>query len=163
MNYEESVYFHSSEEIFPKAKELFLKYEKKIKEILPADNEILQIGSSSVPGMIGKEDVDIQIRVAKEDFDVCEKALRENFQTKHEQNWKEHSAIFTDDEIWQIDIILTVAGSDRDHYYIVKEALMADSKKVEEFNELKKSFEGKPYGEYRLAKKDFIEKILGRK
>lgn len=158
MNDNEIVHFYSSEEIFDKAKNIFALQKEKIKKIIFFDADIQHVGSSSILGALGKFDVDIQIRVPSNIFKGVSLILKNYYDAKHPEIWTDEFMIFCDRENQQIDIMLTVIGSTKDDFYRVRDTLISNPKLLEDYNNLKRNFEGKKYSEYREAKKEFLGK-----
>jgi GrpB-like predicted nucleotidyltransferase (UPF0157 family) len=150
------VHFLPSEEIFEKALKIFNEQKKILEGILP-NVDIQQIGSSSVPGAIGKFDVDIQIRVTPEQFPVVSEIMTKNFIEKHKERlWTNELAVFKSEGDDLIDYVITVIGAKCDDYYRVRDFLISNPDMLNKYNELKRSYEGKPYSEYRQAKGEFL-------
>jgi GrpB-like predicted nucleotidyltransferase (UPF0157 family) len=155
MHSEEIVHFLPTEEIFEKAKVVFENQKSELERILPPV-DIQHVGSCAVPGMIGKFDVDIQIRVTKEKFSEIVENLKKNYKHKHPEMWTSEFAIFSNNKEYHIDLVVTVIDSRYDDFYRVRDALIADPNLLKEYNNLKRKFEGKKYAEYREAKMKFF-------
>ena len=152
---EDIVHFFESEEIFEKADNVFRAKKAELEGILPK-TDIQHVGSCSVPGAVGKFDIDIQIRTDRESFKSIVETLKKHYQEKHPELWTDEFVSFCDNREYMIDIIVTVAGSRYDDFWRVRDRLMSDPQLLEEYNTLKRQFQGKTYGEYRKAKKAFL-------
>lgn len=153
----ESMHFFSSEEIFEKAKTIFQIEKENIEEkILPTKADIQHVGSCSVSGALAKFDVDIQVRVEAVDFDGVVAFLEKAYSKKHLELWNDSLAIFNVDKECQIDIVVTVIDSKYDDYYKVRDYFILHPEFLEQYNSLKRSFEGKSYLEYKTAKRNFF-------
>lgn len=154
----EPVHFYKSEEIFDKAAEIFEREKKILQEMIP-HADIQHVGSCAIPDAMGKFDVDIQIRVLPQYFHAASAALEQYACAKHAAIWTSDFAVLfkeNPDPAVQIDYMLTVIGSRRDDFYRTRDYLINHPEKLREYNELKMKFEGRPYHEYRSAKKDFF-------
>lgn len=155
MNPNDIVHFIPAEELFEKAAIVFNTQKKELEAILPKV-DIQQVGSGAVPGMIGKFDVDIQIRTTIEQFKEVVLILHKQYTPKHPDIWTDDFVIFSNNKEYLIDIIVTVINSKYDDFYRVRDALIANPNLLKEYNELKRQYEGKSYGEYRNAKIAFL-------
>lgn len=155
MESEQIIHFLPSEQIFKKAKIVFKKQKRELEMLLP-EVDIQHVGSCSVPGAIGKFDIDIQVRVTAEIFNNAVTLIMKCYQPKHPEIWTEEFAVFSNDKNQLIDIMVTIIGSNRDDFYRVRDALTANKRLLEEYNNFKKGYEGKTYGEYRKAKNSFF-------
>jgi GrpB-like predicted nucleotidyltransferase (UPF0157 family) len=151
------VHFYPPGELFQKSAEIF-NQEKQFLHSLLGDVEIQHVGSSAVPGAWGKFDVDIQIRVPQEKFSEVMKKLIPVLSPKHASVWDDRFGLFSEQPGTQVDIdyMVTVIGDHRDDYYKIRDYFINNPIALDEYNKLKRSFEGKPYDEYRIAKKEFI-------
>ena len=152
----EPVHFSSSEDVFEKANTIFQAKKKELQALLP-NVDIQHVGSCAVPGAWGKLDVDVQIRAEAAIFGDVVDVLKKNYEEKCPEIWTDEFLLFRDkeDEVL-IDLLVTVRGSRYDDFYRVRDALIADPQLLGEYNNLKKQYEGRPYGEYREAKKAFF-------
>ncbi len=155
MNPDDIVHFLPAEELFEKAAVVFVAQKRELENVLPPV-DIQQVGSSSVPGLIGKFDVDIQIRTTKEQFKDVVAMMQKKYVPKHPEIWDDGFATFCNNKKYLIDFMVTVVGSKYDDFYKVRDALIANKQLMREFNELKRQYEGKTYGEYKKAKVAFL-------
>lgn len=155
MKNQEAVHFFESEEIFEKAKNIFNRKKEEIEKMIE-DADVQHVGSCAIPGAVGKFDVDVQVRISKDSFDKSVEVLYKQYNRKHPELWNGEMAIFEQEDEVQIDIVLTVIDSKYDDYYKVRDYLINNPEKLEEYNELKRSFEGELYSEYRKAKAEFL-------
>lgn len=151
----EIMHFYESDEVFEKADEIFNKKKKEILSILNSAN-IQHVGSCAVPGAVAKFDVDIQVRVDKNEFKNALDLLSKKYKEKHPEIWSDGFAVFNDNDDCSIDIVLTEIDCKYDDFYKVRDFLINNPQKLEEYNNLKRSFEGKPKSEYKKAKADFL-------
>ena len=158
MKDDQPVYFLSSEELIKSTKETSIKLDNLLKELLPF-SDVEHVGSSSVPGAVGKLDIDFQIRVNENDFDIAIDILKSLADPKNKHLWNKELAMFeTKKNDIKVDIMITIIESIYDDYYKVRDALSSNKELLNEYNNLKTKFQGKPYGEYRKAKGEFFGK-----
>lgn len=155
MNPDDIVHILPADELFEKAAEIFAIQQKQLKDLLPPV-DIQQVGSSAVRGMIGKLDVDIQIRTTKEQFQDIVALMKKSYVPKHPEIWDEGFVTFSNNKEALVDLIVTIVGSKYDDFYKVRDVLAADEKLREEYNELKRPFDRKPYSEYKKMKVAFL-------
>lgn len=157
MNDATLVHFYPPDELFEKSAEIFNK-EKQFLHSLLGDVEIQHVGSSAVPGAWGKFDIDIQIRVSQEQFSEVMRKLAAVLSPKHAEIWDEQFGLFSEPTgtLVDIDYVVTVIGDYRDDYYKTRDYFMSNPAALDEYNKLKQTFEGRPYDEYRMAKKQFM-------
>jgi GrpB-like predicted nucleotidyltransferase (UPF0157 family) len=153
----EPVYFLSPEEIRDKADAIFQAKKKEILSHLSGiDVDIQHVGSCAIPGAWGKFDIDIQIRVTADVFEQVSSIVKQVYDHKHPEIWTDEFVAFCDNKEYLIDIMVTVIDSRYDDFYRVRDYLTKHPEALEKYNNLKKQYNGKPYGEYRKAKKEFL-------
>ena len=155
MDPDDIVHFLPSDELAQKSWPVFERYKRELEAMLPPA-DIQHVGSCAVPGLIGKFDVDIQVRTDRESFPDMVELCRARFAPKHPEIWKDDFALLCDNGEFLVDIIVTVAGTRHDDFCRVRDALIENPELLQEYNELKTRFEGKPYGEYKKAKREFF-------
>ncbi len=150
----EIVEFKTSE-----VEQVFEKEKAKLIKIFP-NIQIEHIGGTSVPGLITKGDLDINIRVQKDDFPTVVEKLKSIYQINQPENWTETYASFKD-TIDGIDFgaQVTAVDSPEDYFLKHRDFLRTHPEVVEKFNQLKKKWEGKDMAEYRKEKSEFFEKL----
>lgn len=136
------------------------KEESKIIHGLLGDIEIHHVGGTSIPKLLTKGDLDVNIRVSQGDFKKTVDKLREHYFTAQISNWNDTFASFKDYRL-EIDfgIQVTVIDSSGDHFLKHKSVLLGNPKKIEDFNKLKLDFEGKEMRYYRKAKAEFLRSM----
>lgn len=156
MNPDDIVHFLPSEVIYPKSVKIFNEQRILLLNLLGKGIDIQHVGSGAVPKMIGKMDTDIQIRVPRDQFTNVVRVMSNHFQIKHPQIWTEDFAAFSNNTDNLIDLVVTVINSRYDDFYRVRDALIENPELLQKYNELKESYEGKLYSEYRKAKSEFL-------
>ena len=118
------------------------------------------MGSTAVPSAIGKEDIDILVRVPHARFDTTRAALDGVFKRDEQQLSSEVYQGYKISTEPDIAIQLTVEGGEHDRFHQFLQALRSDPNLLAEYNGLKQMWDGKPMDDYRRAKDEFIENVL---
>lgn len=122
--------------------------------------EVLEVGSTAVHGLLGKQDIDLLVRVPAGRFDEAFEALAANFEPNAEQLRNEVYAGFIVSRIPDVAIQLTVKGGAYDDFEPFLQLLRSDAGLRQAYNELKQRWNGEPMDAYRQAKAAFIEEAL---
>ncbi len=145
-----------NERIFSIAERLFVQQKELIQSLIPSA-QIEHVGSSSIKGAINIGDLDIQVRIPQEDFGQAEEALKSLYFINHPELRNDQFAIFKSvDHELPIGIMLTVIDSKYDEFYKQRDLLRNDPKLLARYNDLKRSYEGKPIQEYKKAKSELF-------
>jgi GrpB-like predicted nucleotidyltransferase (UPF0157 family) len=122
--------------------------------------EVIEVGSTAIPGVIGKGDLDILVRCPADRFDetllrldACLPRNPKQFSSADYQGYVVPSPL-------DVALQVTVAGGPHDDFVPFVEALTADPDLVERYNQLKRTWDGRPMDAYREAKADFIQQVL---
>jgi len=130
-----------------------------LKGLVPAA-EVLEVGSTAVPGVIGKGDIDLLVRVPAEAFaatrDRLDGALRRNAEQLSTDRYQGYHL----DSPVDAAVQLTITGCEHDDFEPFLEALRADPALVNAYNAMKLRWNGQPMAAYRTAKSQFIEQVL---
>ena len=153
----ETVHFIKIEDIIEKINKLFQLEKQRLQELFPTV-DIQHIGSTAVPGSISKGDLDINIRVTSEQFNIVIAQLKSIYVINQPDNWSEFFASFKDDAR-NLGIQVTIVGSKEDYFVTQRDYLKNHPEVVKELNILKAKFEGKGMDEYRKEKGKFFEKL----
>jgi GrpB-like predicted nucleotidyltransferase (UPF0157 family) len=124
------------------------------------DAEVLEVGSTAVPGVIGKGDVDLLVRVPLAAFEATREALDRVLPRNPQQLSDAAYQGYTVPSPIDVAVQLTVKGGEYDTFVEFLDALRADPALVERYNALKREWDGQPMDEYRAAKAAFIEAVL---
>ncbi len=118
------------------------------------------VGGAAIPGALTKKDIDIQIRVEEGDFNEAVKRMNVYAKPKNVDSWSKDKAVFKGKEKeLPTDYQITIKGSPSDVHFKVRDFLMRDPAMLQQYNDIKRSFEGKTYAEYRPAKRAFLDQI----
>lgn len=146
-----------------KAQLLFERVYTALDPLLPTGSEIRHIGATAVPGCLTKGDLDIVVRVPKQAFCDANDLLASRFQ-RNSGSIKTDSFSAFEDATGDphLGIQLTAIGGPHDFFHVFVEALCRSQELVDQYNQLKRSFDGIDMATYRLAKDAFVESVLAR-
>jgi GrpB-like predicted nucleotidyltransferase (UPF0157 family) len=122
--------------------------------------EVFEVGSTAVPGVIGKGDLDFLVRVPPAGFAHTRASL---------DAWMPRNTNQLSTDIYQgylvpspldVAVQLTVTGGPHDNFLVFVDALRSDVALVTEYNALKRRWHGQPMDSYREAKSAFIQRVL---
>ena len=156
----DNVSFKPSEEFLELAEEIFQQEKLRILELIPSA-VIEHIGSTAIPGSITKGDLDINVRVTKEIFDEAVEKLKTLYQINQPENWNDNFASFKDDNNFNlpIGVQLTIIDSEYDDFVSLRDLLISNQNLLEEYNQMKRKYEGRSMDDYRKEKSEFFEKL----
>jgi len=161
MEHTEILVFLPPEQLQEKVKGIFEKERQIIKKHFP-DVDVQNVGSTAIPGAMGKFDIDIQIRVTQEQFSDVMDWMREGcFAAKNTDCWTEQYGLFRNEENY-IDYNVTVIDSKHDIFHHIRDYLIEHPAVLQKYMELKMSFQGKTYGDYRSVRHKFFQRIRKR-
>jgi len=126
------------------------------------DYSIEHIGATSVPSLVTKGDVDLNIRAkSKRDFDDITRLLRKSLQINQPQNWNQYYSSFdVPNTNPPVGVQVTIEGSEEDWFVKFRDVLSSNKILLEQYNQIKKDFNGESMTSYRKAKHEFIQKVL---
>jgi len=133
----------------------------KLDELLP-EGSFMEVGSTAIPGLIGKQDLDFLVRVPQESFEVTRSKLDTAFQRNPNQLSTEIYQGYTVESEMDVAIQLTIENGPHDTFMEFLELLQTNVDLRERYNDLKREFDGKPMADYRTAKREFIEQNLAQ-
>lgn len=124
--------------------------------------EVLEVGSTAIEGVIGKQDLDLLVRVPLEEFartrELLDRAFPRDAQQLSDDLYQGYKVPSTLDAALQ----LTVKGCGYDRFSLFLDALREDPALVGEYNALKRRWHGGSMRGYRAEKSAFIESVLAR-
>ena len=143
----------------PFCNERFSYYRKVVTGILP-QAIVEHIGASAIPNAISKGDLDIFVGVDAAEFEsTVLKIIDLGFQEKQD-TLRTDELCMLESKHEDVAIQMVANGSKFEDFLVFRDALLADSALVEQYNQLKKSCEGCSEGDYRERKSVFITKVL---
>ncbi|MDM5131953.1 GrpB family protein [Aeromonas piscicola] len=154
--------FYRAEQYQASCEDLFLRYEREVKNLLP-NARVEHVGASSIPLAISKGDLDIFIGVESDELEAAVQILttlgfKEKVDTLRTSELCMLESKSSDDVAFQ----LVANGSEFEFFLIFRDKLRADPSLVQQYNELKMSCEGLSQDDYRRKKSDFINHVLTR-
>ena len=156
----EKVNFISDDNLYKKAEEAFIEYKSFLRNLLPGA-DIQHIGSTAIPGSLTKEDLDIQVRVSAAEFPRAITVLMKHYETNKGNTKTDTFRAFQDDGADpRLGIQLTVIDSELDFFWKIREVLKLNDEYLREYDNLKRTYEGRDMGAYREAKSEFFEKLM---
>lgn len=127
--------------------------------IVPPER-VHEVGSTAVPGIVGKQDLDFLVLVQAQDFRSTRHDLDQQFPRNLGQLSNDVYQGYKVDSALDVAIQLTIEGSAHDNFLTFLDALRASANLRAEYNRLKQAFDGRAMDKYRDAKGAFIEKVL---
>ena len=131
-----------------------------LKTILPREAEVWEVGSTAIAGAIGKQDVDLLVRVPRAAFAATRAALDQAFPKNPDQMSNDVYQGYCVPSALDIAIQCTEKDGPYDNFLDFLEALRRSPERVEAYNALKRAWDGRRMEEYRAAKALFIEETL---
>ena len=140
---------------------LFQAVRNSIVEILPLTADIRHVGATAVEGCLTKGDVDIVVRVSANHFSDADAALASRFSRNSGSTRTDTFSAFEDASCHpHAGIQLTIIDGPYDVFHRFVELLKNSPQLLQEYNSLKRSYEGADMAVYRAAKDAFIERAL---
>ena len=125
-----------------------------------ASERVHEVGSTAIPGVIGKQDLDFLVLVPPSEFLTARANLDVRFLRNHEQLSNEVYQGYTVSSKLDVSIQLTIKGGAHDTFLVFLRHLRESADLRAEYNLLKQVFDGRGMDEYRDAKREFIERVL---
>ncbi|MEZ8154892.1 GrpB family protein [Vibrio splendidus] len=152
--------FYPAEQYQAACNELFVRYERDIKKLIP-NARVEHVGASSIPFAVSKGDLDIFVGVELGELeDVIERlttlGFTEKLVTLRTPELCMLESTLGDDVALQV----VASGSEFECFLRFRDKLSTNPALVEQYSALKMSCEGWPQDEYREKKADFIEYVL---
>lgn len=120
----------------------------------------VEVGSTAIEDLVGKQDLDFLIRVKADDFQHTRQILDTHFARNEQQLSAMDYQGYLIPSSLDAAIQLTIEGSPHDTFEKFLELLKGNESLRKRYNEMKKSWNGKPMHEYQTAKREFIEQSL---
>jgi GrpB-like predicted nucleotidyltransferase (UPF0157 family) len=119
------------------------------------------VGSTAIPGSLTKGDLDIQVRVVAPTYPAAKRRLSEIYDVNAGGFVGEDAVSFEDySGTPSVGIHLTVIGGSGDIQWRFRDLLVASEALRQEYDDLKRQFEGKSMARYREAKERFVTRVL---
>ncbi|SDS49810.1 GrpB domain, predicted nucleotidyltransferase, UPF0157 family [Paenibacillaceae bacterium GAS479] len=156
----EKVYFQNDPSVYKNAHQLYQIESARIQALLP-EADLQHVGSTAVPGSWTKGDLDIQVRVTKDQFEIAADALFRMYELNEGSDSTESFRAFKDDETSPpLGVQLTVVGSEVDFFYKIRDVLCINDRYRQQYDDLKQRFEGGDMEVYRAGKNEFFAWLM---
>lgn len=124
--------------------------------------DVREVGSTAVPGVIGKEDLDFAIKVSADKFD-CARMLLDTSFIRNPHQLSDHCIQgYNVESGLEVSLQLIVRNSPYDIFDSFLCMLKQDAELRDAYNRLKMQWDGKSMQAYRHAKDAFIAQALSR-
>lgn len=155
--------FYPAEQYQVACNELFIRYERDIKKLIP-NARVELVGASSIPFAVSKGDLDIFVGVDLGELeDVIERLTILGFNEKLDTLRTPELCMLESTSSDDVALQVVANGSEFECFLRFRDKLRANPELVQQYNTLKMSCEGWPQEEYREKKYDFIEHVLDLK
>ncbi|PMG66473.1 GrpB family protein [Vibrio splendidus] len=152
--------FYPAEQYQADCNELFVRYERDIKKLIP-NARVEHVGASSIPSAVSKGDLDIFVGVELGELeDAIERLTTLGFNEKLDTLRTPELCMLESTSGDDVALQVVANGSEFECFLRFRDKLRANPALVEQYNSLKMSCEGWPQDEYREKKADFIEHVL---
>ncbi|MEZ8624957.1 GrpB family protein [Vibrio splendidus] len=152
--------FYPAEQYQAACYELFIRYEREIKKLIP-NARVEHVGASSIPSAVSKGDLDIFVGVELGELeDAIERLTTLGFNEKLDTLRTPELCMLESTSGDDVALQVVANGSEFECFLRFRDKLRANPALVEQYNTLKMSCEGWPQDEYREKKADFIEHVL---
>jgi GrpB-like predicted nucleotidyltransferase (UPF0157 family) len=160
---EEIVTFLPEEHVRARVQSRFEQLRGELQAMVPGA-EIEHVGSTAIPGALTKGDLDIQVRVRAAQYRAAKEQLCQLFDI-NAGGFSAHDATSFEDYNCEprVGIHLTVVGGSADIQWRFRDHLLASESLRQEYDDLKRRFEGKSMARYRDAKADFVNRVLNER
>lgn len=157
---EELVHFRPEQDFRDAIARLFAKVQSELQALCPTA-DIQHVGSTSIPGSLTKGDLDIQVRVNRSEYQAVKEKLSRLY-TVNVGGFASDDAVSFENYSVQpsLGIHVTVIGGSADIQWKFRDLLATSRALREQYDALKRRFEGGAMERYRDAKSDFISRAL---
>jgi 8-oxo-dGTP pyrophosphatase MutT (NUDIX family)/GrpB-like predicted nucleotidyltransferase (UPF0157 family) len=122
--------------------------------------DVIEVGSSAVEGVIGKQDIDFLVRVPGDRFAEARGILDRRFERDALQLANDEFQGYRIASPIDVSAQLTIAGGRYDMFEPFLIRLRSDPAVRDAYNELKRNWNGRAMDAYRAAKGEFIASVL---
>ncbi|CAK2698848.1 GrpB family protein [Vibrio crassostreae] len=155
--------FYPAEQYQAACNEMFVRYERDIKTLIP-NARVEHIGASSIPFAVSKGDLDIFVGVELGELeDLIGRITTLGFNEKLDTLRTPELCMLESTSGHDVALQVVANGSEFECFLRFRDKLRANPALVQQYNTLKMSCEGWPQEEYREKKSDFIEHVLAVK
>ncbi|MEZ8296322.1 GrpB family protein [Vibrio splendidus] len=152
--------FYPAEQYQAACYELFIRYEREIKKLIP-NARVEHVGASSIPSAVSKGDLDIFVGVELGELeDAIERLTTLGFNEKLDTLRTPELCMLESTSGDDVALQVVANGSEFECFLRFRDKLRANPALVKQYNTLKMSREGWSQEKYREKKADFIEYVL---
>jgi GrpB-like predicted nucleotidyltransferase (UPF0157 family) len=122
--------------------------------------EFVEVGSSAIEGVVGKQDIDFVVCAARKHFNLLRRKLDQHFERNLNQFFSNSFQSYVVPGRIEISIQLLCKQHDHEHFVAFKAMLQKSALLRFRYNCLKRRWDGRPMNSYRKSKREFIEEAL---
>jgi GrpB-like predicted nucleotidyltransferase (UPF0157 family) len=139
---------------------LYRQVEAQLRGLLPGA-DIQHVGSTAIPGSLTKGDLDVQVRVPEHEYAAAKTALSAHYKVNAGGFAADDAISFEDYSVTpSLGVHLTVIGGSADIQWKFRDLLLASAELREQYDQLKRQFDGGPMARYRDAKAEFVSRAF---
>ena len=155
--------FYPAEQYQTTCHEMFARYERDIRKLIP-NARVEHVGASSIPSAVSKGDLDIFVGVELGELeDAIERLTTLGFTEKLDTLRTPELCMLESTSVDDVALQVVINGSEFECFLTFRDKLRVNPALVERYNTLKMSCESWPQDEYREKKSTFIEHVLALK
>lgn len=157
-------FFVPSEKYLQNVVILIEQHRKKILRLVPTA-QVEHIGATSVPGLLTKGDLDLQVSVSLQEFNQAVVLLQTEYSNHQLENWTESFASFKVEggSDIPVGVQLVVRDSQSDIFVKSRDLLLAQPEKLAELNQLKQFHANGDMDTYIKHKGEFFTALVMNK
>lgn len=156
----ETVVFFPVSLFYDRAVTLYAQHRDGILTMLPKA-DVQHVGSTAIAQGLTKGDLDLQVRVPAQDFQTALQKLGGVYAPNEESIRTDSFASFKDEhEDMAVGVQLCVEGSQYDIFWKIRDVMIKHPSLREQYDALKRRFDGHPMAAYRQAKEEFFDRLM---
>ena len=132
-----------------------------IRKVVPSAS-VMEVGSTAIEGVVGKQDLDFVVRVPSNRFDQARRIMDLAFSRNSQQISNGEYQGYVVPSPLDVAIQLIVEDGQYDTFEKFLLTVSADPALKRAYNDLKVAWDGRPMKEYRVAKRCFIDSVLSK-
>ena len=157
----ELVHFVPEREVREVVAQLFRQVEARLRSLVPSA-DVQHVGSTAIPGSLTKGDLDVQVRVVASEYAAAKEKLSKIYATNVGGFASDDAISFADYGTQpSLGVHLTVIGGTADIQWKFRDLLIESADLREQYDQLKRQFDGGSMDNYREAKAEFVSRVLG--
>lgn len=157
----DNLYLYGDESLNATARKTFLTFHDFWMPKLPPRTKIEHVGATAVPGCLTRGNLDICVIAMKPDFEAAREKLAATYGAAPDFAATEEFASFVDEDCRPpLSIQLVAREGAMDIFTPFRDLLRQNPALLTAYNNLKRSYSGKPLAAYRTAQDEFITHVL---